>query len=92
MTTKRVEFNEWLPDQPANSGAVIDAKNVFPVSIGYQPFLSSEDYSGAAIENLNSIFVAKFGDNVEAFAGSLNYLYKINNTTLALDDVSNTYK
>jgi hypothetical protein len=90
MATKRVQFTEWLPDQPANSGAIIDAKNVFPVSVGYQPFPSSEDYSEDAAEPLNSIFVAKFSDDVQAFAGSATKLYNLNNTTLALTDVSST--
>ena len=90
MATKRVQFTEWLPDQPANSGAIIDAKNVFPVSVGYQPFPSSEDYSGDAAEPLNSIFVAKFSDDVQAFAGSATKLYNLNNTTLALTEVSST--
>jgi len=88
MATKRVQFTEWLPDQPANSGAIIDAKNVFPVSVGYQPFPSSEDYSGAASEDLNSIFVAKFGDDVQVFAGGPTKLFNLDNTTLALTDVS----
>ena len=58
MATKRVQFTEWLPDQPANSGAIIDAKNVFPVSVGYQPFPSSEDYSADAAEPLNKPLLA----------------------------------
>lgn len=88
MATKKIIFNEWLPDQPANSGAVIDAKNVYPVSIGYQPFPSTSDYSGAATENLNSLFVTKFANDVQAFAGSATKIFKLNNTSLALEDVS----
>ncbi len=38
MATKRVQFTEWLPDQPDNSGALNEAKNVTPVYIGYQTF------------------------------------------------------
>jgi len=38
MTTKRLQFTDWLPDQPANAGSLNDAKNVFPVGIGYGAF------------------------------------------------------
>ena len=41
MPTKRLQFTDWLPDQPSNSGAIIDAKNVYPVSVGYAPFTSA---------------------------------------------------
>ena len=43
MSTQRVQFTEWLPDQPDNSGGLNDALNVIPVSIGYQPFPNAVD-------------------------------------------------
>ena len=88
MTTKRLQFTDWLPDQPANAGSLNDAKNVYPVGIGYGAFPSSEDFSNAASEPLNSVFVAKFGAVVEVFAGSATKLYKFDVGTLALTDVS----
>jgi len=88
MTTKRLQFTDWLPDQPANAGSLNDAKNVYPLGIGYGAFPSAEDFSNAASENLNSVFVAKFGAVVEVFAGSATKLYKLNIGTLALADVS----
>jgi len=88
MTTKRLQFTDWLPDQPANAGSLNDAKNVYPLGIGYGAFPSSVDFSNAASENLNSVFVAKFGAVVEVFAGSATKLYKLNIATLALADVS----
>jgi len=88
MPTKRLQFTDWLPDQPSNAGAIIDAKNVYPVSVGYAPFTSAENYSGAASENLNSVFVARYGDDVAVFAGGATKLFNLNNTTLALADVS----
>ena len=53
MPTTRLQFTEWLPDQPANAGSLIDAKNVFPVSVGYSPFPNAVDFSGAASENFS---------------------------------------
>ena len=88
MPTKRLQFTDWLPDQPSNAGSIIDAKNVYPVSVGYAPFTSAENYSGAASENLNSVFVARYGDDVAVFAGGATKLFQLNNTTLALADVS----
>ena len=42
MTTKRLQFTDWLPDQPANAGSLNDAKNVYPLGIGYGAFPSAE--------------------------------------------------
>ena len=81
MTTKRLQFTDWLPDQPANAGSLNDAKNVFPVGIGYGAFPSSVDFSNSASENINNIFVAKFGANVEVFAGGATKLFKLDIAT-----------
>ena len=86
----RVKFEEWLPDQPAMSGAILDAKNVYPVSMGYSPFPNSEEFSSSATENLNSVAVAKYGDEVNIFAGGESKIFKFNGTNLGLDDVSKT--
>ena len=88
MPTTRLQFTEWLPDQPANAGSLIDAKNVFPVSVGYSPFPNSVDFSGAASENLNSVYAAKFGSEVVIFAGGASKLFKFNAATEALEDKS----
>ena len=77
-----------MPDLPDNSGSLNDAKNVYPVGIGYSAFPSAAEYSNSASENLNSVFVAKFGTTVEVFAGSATKLFKLNLSTLALTDVS----
>ena len=90
MPTQRLQFTEWLPDQPAMAGSLNDAKNVVPLSLGYAPFPNAEDYSGNASENLNNIFVGKFGADVQVFAGGDTKLFKMDNTTLALADVSKT--
>ena len=88
MTTKRLQFTDWLPDQPAMAGSLNDAKNVFPLSLGYAPFPNAENYSGSASENLNGIFVGKFGADVQVFAGGTSKLFKMDNTDLSMDDVS----
>ena len=59
MATQRLQFTEWLPDQPSMAGSLNDAKNVYPLSLGYAPFPNAVDYSDAASENLNNIFVGK---------------------------------
>ena len=88
MPTKRVQFTDWLPDQPDNSGALNEAKNVTPVSVGYQPFPNAEDFSEAAAENINSVFVAKFDTEVVLFAGGTTKIFKFNSSTEALEDKS----
>jgi len=50
MATKRLQFTDWLPDQPANAGSLNDAKNVYPVGVGYGAFPSSVDFSNSASE------------------------------------------
>lgn len=88
MANTRLQFQEWLPDQPAISGQLLEAKNVYPVAAGYAPFPSINDYGNAATENLNSVAVGKFGDEVKLFAGGETKLFLFNSTTNNLDDVS----
>jgi len=88
MSTQRLQFKDWLPDLPDNSGSLNDAKNVYPVGIGYGAFPSAAEYSNSASENLNSVFVAKFGTTIEVFAGSATKLFKLNMSSLVLTDVS----
>jgi hypothetical protein len=83
----RIQFEEWLPDQPSVT-SLRDAKNVFPTSIGYSPFANAEDFSSSASENLNSVFGSKYGDEVAIFAGGGTKLFKLDATDLSLDDVS----
>ena len=87
MPAQRIQFEEWLPDQPSVT-SLRDAKNVYPTSIGYAPFSNAEDFSGNASENLNSVFGSKYGDEVAIFAGGGTKLFKLDATDLSLDDVS----
>ena len=85
----RIQFEEWLPDQPSIT-SLRDAKNVYPTSVGYAPFNNQVDFSGSASENINSLFGAKYGDEVAIFAGGATKLFKLDATDLSLDDVSKT--
>ena len=88
MATQRIAFTEWLPDQPTTTGALLEANNVYPLTIGYGPFPLSADYSGAASENLNNVTAAKFELDTVLFAGGNTKLFKFNSGTTGLDDVS----
>ena len=85
----RIQFEEWLPDQPSIT-SLRDAKNVYPTSIGYAPFNNQVTFSGSASENLDNIFTGKSGDEVVIFGGGATKLFKLDNTDLSLDDVSQT--
>lgn len=88
MPTQRIAFTEWLPDQPTTTGALLEANNVYPLTVGYAPFPLSADYSSAASEDLNNVTAAKFELTTQLFAGGNTKLFKFNAGTLALDDVS----
>ena len=88
MATARVNFTEWLPDQPSTVGALIDVNNTVPLAIGYSPFPESVDYSNAAGEALNNVYAGKFSTVTQLFAGGSSALYKFDPGTLDLDDVS----
>jgi len=88
MTTQRIQFKDWLPDQPSIIDSVSEANNVIPLAIGYGPFKSAVTYSGAATENLNNCFAAKVNADVSIFAGGATKLFKVSSTDLSMEDVS----
>ena len=63
MPTQRVQLGEWMPDQPAISGVLTNAKNVVSAAIGYGPIPSAVAFSGSAAENLLSVYAAKNPDS-----------------------------
>jgi hypothetical protein len=87
MTAQRVQFTEWLPDQPSVT-SLRDAKNVYPTSVGYAPFPNAEEYSNSASENISSITVGKFGNDVALIAGGNTKLFKFDSSDLSVDDIS----
>jgi hypothetical protein len=84
MPTQRITFKEWLPDQPSILDTVSEANNVIPLAVGYGPFKSAVNYSGAASEDLNNCFAAKLDNDVFIFAGGATKLFKVDNTDLSL--------
>ena len=88
MPTQRIQFKDWLPDQPSILDTVSEANNVIPLAVGYGAFKSAVNYSANASEDLTNVFAAKIDNDVTLFAGGLTKLFKLDSTSLALDNVS----
>lgn len=85
-----MRFGEWLPDLPAlgNNGVTI-AKNVLPAPDGYLPAKKFVPLSLGFGTNCRGVFSAKDPDGTSyVFAGDATKLYKLNNATLAWEDIS----
>jgi hypothetical protein len=87
MPTQRIQFKDWLPDQPSILDTVSEANNVIPLAIGYGQFKSAVNYSASASEDLTNVFATKLDNDVSVFAGGLTKLFKLDSSTLALDSV-----
>lgn len=90
MATTRINFTEWLPDQPGVAGVMTEAKNVYPVANGYSALPLETNLSNAASENLNNIFAAKKNAASFLFASGMTKLYRFNSANNNLVDVSKT--
>ena len=91
MATTRVNFGEWLPDQPGVIGALTTAKNCYPRAVGYGPFPQEVDYSAAASQDINNVVAARATDGTtRVFAGGSTKLFRLDSGDLSLDDVSAT--
>lgn len=88
MTTQRITFTEWTPDQPSIVENLSVAKNVVPAAVGFVPFPTAVDYSAAASENINNIFAGRFSATTNVFAGGATKLFKLDGSTLAMNNVS----
>ena len=88
MATTRINFTEWLPDQPGVAGVMTEATNVYPIANGYAPLPLEVNLSNAATENLNNIFAAKRNAVSSLFASGSTKLFKFNSADNDLDDVS----
>ena len=84
----RLNFGEWMPDQPSVVDSLKDATNVVPLSVGYEYFPTSVNYSKAASEPLLNVFAGKFNNSTQLFAGGATKLFQFDGATLDLDDVS----
>jgi hypothetical protein len=91
MAITRVNFGEWLPDQPGVIGALTNARNVYPRLTGYGPFPQEANYSQDATQNLNNVVA---GQNTSGttfvFAGGSSRLFRLDTSDFSLDDVSLT--
>lgn len=86
----RIDFGEWLPDQPGLTGAVKEALNVVPQAVGYGPLRTPVNYSQAASEDINNVIAGRNPTTgaTEVFAGGATKLFKLDSGDLSLDDVS----
>ena len=85
-----IPFGEWLPDQSdlENPGATV-ATNVIPAARGYRPFQGLAPLSAAGDARLRGFFATlDSAEAVHLFSGNASKLYKFNNSTAALADVS----
>lgn len=90
MAKQRILFGEWLPDQPGVTGALTDAVNCYPVTNGYAPILTEEEYSDAADADLLTCFAGKTAGIVSLFGASSSNLYKFEAGTRAMDPLTTT--
>ena len=90
MAKQRILFGEWLPDQPGVTGALTDAVNCYPVTNGYAPILSEEEYSDDANADLLSCFAGKTAGIVSLFGASASNLYKFTPGTRAMAPLTTT--
>jgi hypothetical protein len=90
MATTKLNFGEWLPDQPGVTGAVTDAKNCYPVANGYAPFRSEANYSDDAAQPLLITFAGKFGGATTLFAAGATQIYKFDSNDASLDAATTT--
>ena len=89
MATTRIDFTEWLPDQPGVIGALTNARNVFPKAVGYGPFPEEEDLSNGASETINSIFAVKDASNTtKVVAGGSTKLFVLDPATNNLEEAN----
>jgi len=88
LATQRVQFGEWLPDQPSIAGQMIDVNNVIPQAVGYGAISSAVDLSNNAGEDLTSVFAGKFNTTTQLFAGGDTKLFLYDGATKNLNNVS----
>jgi hypothetical protein len=87
---ERIQLGEWRPDQPGIAGNLTDVQNVVPQMVGYGGFPTTSVYSQAASEDLLSLYTGVYGNDLTMFAGSATKIFKFNELTDQLDNVSKT--
>jgi hypothetical protein len=88
--TEMIPFGEYRPDCSDFNGSTTAAiNNVIPRADGYGPFKTSVPITAALPAVCRGYFYARDEDgSVKVFAGTVNRLYVLNNTTLQWEDVS----
>jgi hypothetical protein len=88
MATTKLNFGEWMPDQPSISGALVDAKNVVSQAIGYGPLPTAATFSAAASESLTTLVAGKTPANAtKLFAAGSTKIFDVSGVG-ALTNVS----
>lgn len=86
-----IEIPEYAPDLTAlgtNVSSVISG--VVPHADGYGPFKSLIEFTKALPAACRGYFFARRSDgSIAIFAGTIDRLYRLNNTTFAWEDISN---
>lgn len=78
MATTRINFGEWMPDQPGVTGALTDAKNVVSQAVGYGPLPTAAVFSQAADQNLTTLVAAKTpAGGTKLFAAGLTKIFDV---------------
>jgi len=78
MATTRINFGEWMPDQPGVTGALTDAKNVVSQAVGYGPLPTTAVFSQAADQNLTTLVAAKTpAGGTKLFAAGLTKIFDV---------------
>ena len=92
MATQRITFGEWLPDQPGLSGALTEARNVVPQSVGYGALPLPVKIASNAGEVLYTLHTAtkSDGDNL-LFAAGLQNVFSISPIGNSTNVSSTTY-
>jgi hypothetical protein len=88
MATTKLNFGEWMPDQPGISGALNDAKNVVSQAIGYGPLPTAVTFSEVASEDLTTLVAGKTPSNTtKLFAAGSTKIFDVSGVG-ALTDAS----
>jgi hypothetical protein len=95
MATQRITFGAWQPDSAdftgQNATTLHQAYNVYSSAVGYAPFPKAVRVSEALPKEVNSVFVGKYGADIQIFAGAKDSLYNLQGVLRAgtINDVTN---
>lgn len=90
MASPNIDFPQWAPDLTAiGTGVSPLISGAVPQADGYGPFKSFVDFTTALPAGCRGYFFARKGDGtIAVFAGTIDRLYLLVNSTFAWTDVS----